>query len=260
MKKGVFGLALLLITGVNILFAQTTWTTNGVYSGSQNISASLGFAGVGSITGGRLPVSLLYHFEIPRVSATAGFQYNNDNTNFDWDTSDIALNGIYFLPFNWKHVRLGVGGVYHAGFLKETSVQNDILLGAYSTFTFSYFYVNLNASWYENILTIYSLPKEYQTFAQSDLAVSIFIGAKLLDNFTAEIGVSSYEMYRYNLFLNPSFSVSLRYQFNRPFFEGKPMDGRIFAGLSTLARYSDMFTLSGHIVNTLTTITVGYTF
>jgi hypothetical protein len=206
------------------------------------------------------PVSLLYHFEIPQVSATAGFQYNDDNTDFDWDTYDIVLNGVYFLPFNWKHVRLGVGGVYHAGFLKQTSVQNDILLGAYAAFTFSYFYVNLNAAFYENILTVYSLPKDDQTFTQNDFAVSIFFGAKLQDNLSAEIGVSSYEMYRYNLFLNPSFSFSLRYQFNRLFFEGKPVEGRIFTGFSTLARYTDMFTLSGHIVNTLTTFTVGYTF
>jgi hypothetical protein len=224
------------------------------------VSFSLGFASEGSLTGGRVPFSLLYHFEIPQVSATAGFQFNNDNTDFDWDTYDIALNGVYFLPFKWKYVRLGVGGVYHAGFLKQTSVQNDFLLGAYVAFHFSHFYVNLNAAFYENILTVYSLPVGNQTIAQSDFAVSISIGAKLLDNLSAEIGISSYEMYRYNLFLNPSFSFSLRYQFNRLFFEGKPLAGRIFAGVSTLVRYTDMFTLSGHIVNSVTVFTVGYTF
>ncbi|GHU85901.1 hypothetical protein FACS189473_5140 [Spirochaetia bacterium] len=260
MKKAVFTLMLLLATGVSMLSAQTTWTTNGVYSGKQSLSASLGLASVGSITGGRAPVSLLYHFEIPSVSASGGFQYNDDNTDSNWDTYDIVLNGVYFFPFNWKHVRLGVGGVYHAGFLNQTSLQNDILLGAYTTFTFSRFYVNLNAAWFGNMLTVYSLPKEYQTFFQNDLGVSIFIGAKLLENFSAEIGISTYEMYRYNLFLNPSFSFALRYQFNRPFFEGRPIEGRIFAAFSTLARYTDMFTLSGHIVNTLTTFTVGYTF
>jgi hypothetical protein len=259
-KKGIFTLLLLLTTTIPTLFAQTTWTSNGVYSGKQALSASFGFAGGGSLTGGRVPFSLLYHFETPRVSATAGFQYNNDNTNFDWDTYDIVLNGVYVFPFNWKHVRLGVGGVYHAGFLKEISVQNDILLGAYSTFTFSHFYVNINAAFYENILTVYSLPEDYQTFAQSDFAISIFFGAKLLDNLSAEIGISSYEMYRYNLFLNPSFSFSVRYQFNRLFFKDKPVAGRMFAGLSTLARYTDMFTMSGHIVNSVTTFTVGYTF
>jgi hypothetical protein len=259
-KKDIFSLVLFLTMGVSSLFAQTTWTTNGVYSGKQSLSATLGFASPGSETGGRLPVSLLYHLEVPRVSATAGFQFNNDNTDFDWDTSDIVLNGIYFLPFNWKHVRLGVGGVYHAGFLKDISVQNDILAGAYATFTFSHFYVNFNGAFYENILTVYSLPENYRTFTQSDLAVSIYFGAKLLDNFSAEMGISSYEMYRYNLFLNPTFSFSLRYQFNRLFFADKPVEGRMFTGLSTLARYTDMFTLSGHIVNTVTTFTVGYTF
>jgi hypothetical protein len=259
-KKGLFCLLLPLATSASVLFAQTPWTTNGVYSGKQSLSASFGFAGVGSLTGGRAPVSLLYHFETPIVSATAGFQHNDDHTDFDWDASDIFLNGVYFLPFNWKHVRLGVGGLYHAGFLKEISVQNDILLGAYATFSFSAFYVNISHAWYENILTVYSLPEEHQTFAQSDLAVSLSIGAKLLDNFSAEIGVSSYEMYRYSLFLNPSFSFSLRYQFNRLFFDGKPVEGRIFAGFSRVARYTDMFTLSGHMVNAVTTFTVGYAF
>ncbi|GHU96912.1 hypothetical protein FACS189483_01300 [Spirochaetia bacterium] len=259
MKKTILTLMLFLAAGVTTLAAQTTWTTNGVYSGKQSLSASLGLAGGGSVTGGSAPVSLLYHFETPRVSATAGFQYNDDNTDFNWDTYDIVLNGIYFLPFDWKHVKLGVGGAYHAGFLAQTSLQNDILLGAYATFSFSYFYVNLNAAWYDNMVTVYALPKEYQTFAQSDFAVSVFIGAKLLENFSAEIGISSYEMYRYNLFLNPSFSFSLRYQFNRIFFKDTPVEGRIVAAFSTVARYTDMFTLSGHLVNTVTTFTVGYT-
>jgi hypothetical protein len=259
-KKAAFTLMLLLAMGAATLVAQTTWTTNGVYSGKHNLFASLGLASVGSLTGGSAPVSLLYHFETPQVSATAGFQYNDDNTDFNWDTYDIVLNGVYFLPFNWNHVRLGVGGVYHAGFLAQTSLQNDILLGAYAIFNFSYFYVNLNAAWYDNIVTVYSLPEEYRTFAQSDFAMSVFIGAKLLDNFSAEIGISSYEMYRYNLFFNPSFSFSLRYQFNTLFFEGKPVEGRIVAAFSTVARYTDMFTLSGHTVNTVTTFTVGYTF
>jgi hypothetical protein len=251
---------LIFAAGTSVLLAQTPWTTNGVLSGKQAVSASLGFASVGSIEGGRAPFSFLYHFEIPQVSATAGFQYNNDNTDFNWDTADIFVNGIYFLPFDWKHVRLGVGALYHAGWLSDISFQSDILVGGYASFNFFRFYVNLNAAWLEQILTIPSLPKDYRTFDQSDFAVSIFIGAKLLDNFSAEIGVASYEMYRYNLFLNPTFSFALRYQFNTLFFEGKPIEGRIFAGLSTVTRYTDMFTLSGHIVNTATTFTVGYTF
>jgi hypothetical protein len=52
-KRSIFSLMLFLTMGVSSLFAQTTWTTNGVYSGKQSLSA------------------------------TAGFQFNNDNTDFD---------------------------------------------------------------------------------------------------------------------------------------------------------------------------------
>jgi hypothetical protein len=255
MKKLLTGIIIAL--AAPLLFAQTTWTTNGVFSGKQAVSASLGMYSPGIIEQGQFPLSLRYRFEIPRVSAAGSFQFSED-------TQDLVLNGIYF-PLNTAHFRVGAGALYHAGWFQDTieheliSFQSDIFLGAYATINFWRMYLNIHMGWFEQIITIPALPQEFGTFGQSDMAMSIFLGGKLLDNFSVELGISSYELYRYHLFFNPVFSISLRYQFQTPFFEGKTLEGRIFAELSNAVRYSDMFTLSGHVEYTATTISIGYT-
>jgi hypothetical protein len=243
----------LLFSGT-ALFGQTTWTTNGVLQGKHTLSASLGMVSAGGVEEGKAPFGLSYHFEVPSTALSAGVQFNKD-------TTDLTFNGVYF-PLNTAHIRLGAGALYHAGWLTDTlfdtgliSFQSDFFVGAYATVNFWLLYLNANVAWFEQIITVPSLPKDYRNFGQSDLALSIFLGARLLDNLSAEIGVSSYEMYRYNLFFNPAFSFAARYQFQSTLFAG-----RLFAAFSTTVRYSDMFTLSGHVINTVTTFSAGYSF
>ncbi|MDR2193113.1 MAG: hypothetical protein LBP19_01375 [Treponema sp.] len=245
-----------LFVAVSSLCAQTTWTTNGVFSGTQAVSASFALYSAPLIEKGRFPLSVRYRFEIPRVSATGAFQFSED-------TQDIVLNGVYF-PLVIPHVRVGAGALYHGGWFEMegelVSFQSDILLGAYATFDFWRMYLNLHVGWFEQIITIPALPQEYDTFAQSDMAISLFLGGKLLDNFSAELGIASYELYRYHLFFNPALSIALRYEFQTPRLQGRALEGRIFAELSTAVRYSDMFTLSGHVEYSVTTLTIGYAF
>jgi hypothetical protein len=237
-------------------FAQTPWTANGVFSGKQAVSVSFAMYSAPLIENGRFPLSARYRFEIPRVSATSAFQFSED-------TQDIVLNGIYF-PLTVPHFRVGAGALYHGGWFEKedelVSFQSDILLGVYATFDFWRMYLNLYAGWFEQIITIPALPKEYDTFAQNDIAASLFLGGKLLNNFSAELGIASYDLYRYHQFLDPVFSASLRYEFRTLYLQNKPLEGRIFAELSTAVRYVDMFNLSGQIGYRITTITIGYTF
>ncbi|MDR0556535.1 MAG: hypothetical protein LBG43_01490 [Treponema sp.] len=256
MKKLPTGIVLCAVLAASPLFAQTTWTTNGVFSGKHALSASLAMYSAPLIEEGQFPLSVRYRFEIPRVSATGAFQFSGD-------TQDIALNGVYF-PLNTPRFRVGAGALYHGGWFEMdgdlVSFQNDIFLGAYAVINFWRMYLNVHVGWFEQIITVPALPPGYETFAQSDMAFSLFIGGKLLDNFSAELGVASYELYRYHLFFTPAFSLALRYEFQTPRFQDKALEGRIFAELSTLARYSDMFTLSGHVEYSATTLTIGYTF
>jgi hypothetical protein len=256
MKKLSTSLLLFLPLAASSLFAQTTWTANGVFSGKQAVSASFAMYSAPLIEKGQFPLSARYRFEIPQASATGAFQFSED-------TQDIVLNGVYF-PLTIPHFRVGAGALYHGGWFEMEgdliSFQSDIFLGAYATFDFWCMYLNLHIGWFEQILIIPALPQEYATFAQSDMAVSLFLGGKLLDNFSAEVGIASYELYRYHLFFNPVFSVALRYEFQTPRWQGTALEGRIFAELSTAVRYSDMFTLSGHVEYSATTISIGYTF
>ncbi|MDR1072789.1 MAG: hypothetical protein LBL45_03845 [Treponema sp.] len=256
MKKLPTGIFLCAVLAASSLSAQTTWTTNGVFSGKQAVSASLAMYSAPLIEKGQFPLSARYRFEIPQVSAMGAFQFSED-------TQDIVLNGVYF-PLNTPRFRVGAGASYHGGWFEMdgdlASFQSDIFLGAYATINFWRMYLNIHVGWFEQIITVPALSAEYDTFAQSDMAASLFIGGKLLDNFSAELGVSSYELYRYHLFFTPAFSLALRYEFQTPRFQDKALEGRIFAELSTSVRYSDMFTLSGHVEYSATTITIGYTF
>jgi hypothetical protein len=254
MKK--LGLLLLAFFAVSSVFAQTSWTGNGVFSGKHAVSASLATYSAPLIENRRFPLSARYRFEIPRAAVTGAFQFGED-------TQDIVLNGIYF-PLAVPHFRAGAGALYHGGWFEMdnelVSFQSDILLGVYATFDFWRMYLNLQAGWLEQIITVPALPPGYGTFAQSDMAASLFLGGKLLDNFSAELGIASWELYRYHLFLNPVFSASLRYEFQTPRRQGKALEGRIFAELSIAAGYSDIFNLTSHVAYSVTTITIGYTF
>jgi hypothetical protein len=254
--RNTLGLLLSIFLAISSVFAQTPWTVNGVFSGEQVVSVSFAMYSAPLIENGRFPLSAQYRFEIPRVSATGAFQFGED-------TQDVVLNGIYF-PLTVPHFRVGAGALYHGGWFEKedelVSFQSDILLGVYATFDFWRMYLNLYAGWFEQIIIIPALPEKYDTFAQNDIAASLFLGGKLLDNFSAELGVASCDLYRYHQFLDPVFSASLRYGFHTLYLRDKPLEGRIFVELSTAVRYADMFNLSGHIGYRVTTITIGYTF
>jgi hypothetical protein len=259
MKRFLFtGFIAVLALAGQIVCAQTIWTTNGVLSGKQSVSGSLGMVSAGSIEKGRFPLSLRYHFEIPQVSAVGGFQYNNDAV-------DLAMSGVYF-PLNTAHFRVGAGALYHAGWFLDVedkyliSFQNDFMIGAYSTINFWLMFLNIDIGFLGQTITIPALPKAYNTIFQPDMFASIHLGGKLLPNLSAELGIASYDLYHYNLFLNPLLSFALRYEFQTRYFKEKPLEGNIFACFSTSVRYSDMFTLSGHIEYVTTTFTVGYSF
>ncbi|GHV70914.1 hypothetical protein AGMMS49928_20550 [Spirochaetia bacterium] len=186
----------------------------------------------------------------------------------DYNHEDLVVNAIYFLPFLPDRMRVGVGALYHVNWLNETdenkkitrgiSTTNDFLIGAYGIFNFWRMYANVNAAWFAGINTLTSLPGE--TLFQSDFAMAIFIGAHILDNFTAEIGVSSYQYYKYDLFLLPYFSFALRYEFLTEIFEGRAPAGHLFAEFAQTAHYTDFFILSGYLRNASSTFTIGYNF
>jgi hypothetical protein len=254
MKK--MGLFLSVSFAVSSVFAQTPWTSNDVLSGKHAVSASFAMYSATIIENRRFPLSARYRFEIPRTAVSGAFQFGTD-------TQDVVLNGIYF-PLAVPHFRVGAGILYHGGWFEMdgelVSFQSDILPGVYAAFDFWRMYLNLHAGLLEQIITVPALPSGYRTFAQSDMAASLFLGGKLLDSFSAELGIASYELYRYPLFLNPVFSASLRYEFQTPRRRGKALEGRIFAELSTATGYSDIFNLTSHAEYCVTTITVGYTF
>jgi hypothetical protein len=249
------------VTALPALFGQTTWTSNGVSSGTQSATVTLGM-----ITPGYFPVAFQYKYEIPRLYASLGFQIKNEAE--DYNHEDIALSVIYFLPFLPERFHVGVGALYHVNWLNETdenkkitrgiSATNDIQVGAYGTFNFWRMYANVNVGWFGNFTTLKSLPHE--TLFQSDFALSIYIGAHILDNFTAEIGISSYQFYKYDLFFIPYFSFALRYEFLTELFEGKTPAGHLFAEFAHTAPSTDFFTLSGFLRNTSATFSIGYNF
>ncbi|GMO15414.1 MAG: hypothetical protein Ta2A_25710 [Treponemataceae bacterium] len=240
------------------LFAQTTWTTNGVYSAPHSATATLGM-----VTPGYFPLSLRYTFEAPRIFASLGFQVKNEVE--DYNHEDIALNAIYFLRLP-ERFRIGFGGTYHVNWMNETdedkhithliSTTQDIQLGVYATVSFWRMYANVNALWFGTMQTLESLPG--RILFQSDSAVSVYLGGHVADNFTAEIGVSSYQFYKYDLHIAPYFSFALRYEFLTEYFAEKPLAGHLFAEFSQTAHYTDFFTLSGLLKNASSTFTVGY--
>jgi hypothetical protein len=190
----------------------------------------------------RVAGDVMYRFEGDRLSGTAGVQCST------W-TTDIVTNGVWY-PLKFRKFKIGFGALYHFGRFRNVEYEHDFFLGTYLAFQpFEHFYINTDISGSIKITYIPSLPREFNTLRDNGLALSVHIGTVFAKRFRVEAVIASYEMFRYHLFLNPTFSLSTAYVFKNGF----------FAGLTMGVRYSDIFTLTSHVDNYFGLVSFGVT-
>jgi hypothetical protein len=186
--------------------------------------------------------SAVYHYEGSSVSGTAGVQFSK------W-TTDITAQGVWY-PLKFRKVKFGFGALYHFGRFRNIEYEQDFFLGAYCAFQPNeHFYINTDVSGTIKITGIPSLPREFSRLRDNGLALSVGIGTVFARRFRVEVSIASYELFRYHLFLHPTFATSLEYVFENGFYTGVTMG----------VRYSDIFTLTSHVDNYYGSIALGIT-
>jgi len=180
----------------------------------------------------RMAAGAVYKYADKYISGTVGLQYSI------W-TTDFVASGVWY-PLRFKKVKIGIGALYHFGRFSNIEYEHDFFLGTYLAYQpFEHFYVNADVSGTIKMSHIASLPREINMLRDNGVALSIQIGTVFAKQLRIEAVVSSYEMFRYHLFINPTFSLNTAYVFKNGFYIEVAMG----------VRYSDIFTLTSHVDN-----------
>jgi hypothetical protein len=202
----------------------------------------------GGIEGSRFPLSAVYTYETPRLALTGGVQLSGARA--DARTLDLALDGGYFFQ-PAARLRLGAGLRYHLGFFRAISVQHDFFAGGSLSYRFlDNCFFNWRAAFFEQILVIPALGAGNTALGSANLASSLSVTVLPADRLRIEVSLSSYELFRYNLFATPALSLSAFYQFKN----------NIVGGFSQTIRYTDMFTVTAFPAELALRFYVGYRF
>lgn len=177
----------------------------------------------------RTATSLEYSYDSPRLTARSGVQSASKITDF-------TLQAAYF-PVIFKKMCLGAGALYHYGDMGFAREQ-DFYTGLYVRFRpVRFFNMGADVSFTLKITRIPALPKDHQEFTDRGIAVAFRFSSDITSRIRVEFDISSYDLYRHSLFLNPLFALTGTYVFRN----------RCFAAFTLAAQYSDLFTLTSYL-------------
>ncbi len=180
---------------------------------------------------------LLYSYTHRYCQITAGLQTTSANTD--------GLLQAEFFPLNITRHRIGTGLTYHISALHDIGTEHDLLAsGSYHYTVPDRFILFLQSGYMHTWLRI-PIPN-YPTIVieNASMTAAFHLTGIIKKEWHIGFGMSSYELFRYPLFLNPSFNATLDYHSN-----GILLPQGLHVGLSCALRYSDLFTLSGYPEN-----------
>ena len=171
-------------------------------------------------------VQLGYHFDAPSVSATEALHFARNDIQ-------SATEGIWW-PLTVRTVRLGVGGTVDVHFDIKFAFELNVLPGIYiEYFPFKKFLFSAHVNYLFKGRRIYSI-SDYEPFlinhsAAMGIRFHFFPG----NGFCLYAGADSTELFRYSIFVAPTFNTGIMYRYGD------------FSFLGELnVRYIDFFTLS----------------
>lgn len=179
------------------------------------------------------------------AEATAGIQITSANT-------DVLLKGLYTPLYNRRH-KIGIGTTYHFSYLYKIGSIHDLLASFEYTRTIPHTFIFFMQLGYMHQWIAVPVPQSRTiVISQPSLTMALHFTGIIKKEWYLGGGISSYELFRYPIFANPSISVDLYY---RP--ERTRLPKEMYIGLEGIVRYSDLFTFSGYPKNVIIKSVIG---
>ena len=173
-----------------------------------------------------------------RFAETAvGVQFTSANT-------DVLLKALY-TPLNRLRHKIGIGTTYHLSYLYKISSNHDLLASFEYTLTIPHTFIFFAQTGYmHQWIRVPIRHRRTIVIGQPSLTMALHFTGIIKKEWYLGGGISSYEVFRYPVFANPSISVDLYYRS-----EGLHFPKGFYLGLEGIVRYSDLFTFSGYPEN-----------
>ncbi len=191
---------------------------------------------------------LLYTYSRRFFQAMAGMQTTSANTD--------GLFKVTGYPLYTARHRIGVGMTYHISALHDIGTEHNLIAGAEYRYTVPDRFMLFVHSGYLHKWLKVPIPKHPTVVIDnSSLALAFHLTGIIKKEWHIGFGMSSYELFRYPLFANPSINATLDYHSSGSF-----LPKGFHLGLSFAVRYSDLLTLSGYpenfVIRTVLEVTI----
>ena len=171
------------------------------------------------------------------AEATMGMQVTSANTD--------ALFKAMYTPLNTARHKIGLGSTYHFSYLYNIGSIHDLLASFEYTLTIPDTFIFFAQTGYLHQWIRIPIPYNRTiVIDQPSMTMAFHFTGIVKKEWYFGGGLSSYEVFRYPVFANPSLSIDLYY---RP--QGDYLSNGFYLGLEGILRYSDLFTFSGYPEN-----------
>ena len=171
------------------------------------------------------------------VEATVGMQFTSANID--------ALFKAMYTPLNILRHKIGLGTTYHFSYLHNVGSIHDLLASVEYAWTIPNTFIFFVQTGYLHQWIRVPVPhRRALMISQPSMTMAFHFTGIIKKEWYLGGGLSSYEIFRYPVFANPSFSIDLYYRS-----QGAHLPKGFYLGLEGILRYSDLFTFSGYPEN-----------
>lgn len=176
-----------------------------------------------------VPVDFSAAFSLSQFQCSVGMQFQP--SVFDFSTYFI------YSPTFFNHLNVGVKSLFHTKHFTAEYLELDLLVGLYAMYRLNrYLAFDSDFMFHLKLSKIYSIEDSMPWIKNNSFAFRFEAFCNPVQRLTLGLGVSSYSMYRYNLFFSPDYWISAEYKF---------VDF-VSVGTKALIEYIDMYTLSAN--------------
>ena len=242
-KHAVFFVFVLLFSMRTVHAAAFSFSGN--ENGPHDISAAFIFNTKKGIEPNIFYADLLYKYSCSFAEAVAGVQLTSAN-------ADILIKGMY-IPLNILYHKIGVGTTYHMSGLYNVGTIHDIVAAFEYTLTKPdrFIFFAQAGYMYQWMCTPVPGGKMIVT-GQYSKTGAFHCTAIIKKEWYVGGGMSTYEKFRYPVFVTPSIQFDVYYRS-----KGTLIPEGLYIGLEACLRYSDFFTLTAYPENFLIKSVVG---
>lgn len=179
------------------------------------------------------------------AEAVAGIQITSANT-------DLVAKVMY-IPLNNPRHKIGLSTTYHLSSLYNIGFIHDFLASFEYTRIIPDSFIFFMQMGYMHQWGRVPVPhRRTIVIGQPSMTLALHFTGIIKREWFLGGGLSSYEIFRYPVFANPSISIDLYYRS-----QGLHLPKGFYLGLEGILRYSDLFTFSGYVANAVIKSVIG---